>query len=64
MDHSLLRIIIRNDINLLITFNRYIRLDKIFKYEIEKYYSIKIDLKSVSIVNKFLKKTRSKFLIK
>ena len=64
MNYNLLRIIIRNDINLLITFNKYIRLNKIFKYEIEKYYSIKIDSKNISIINKSFKKTRSKFLIK
>ena len=64
MNQNLLRIIIRNDINLLIIFNKYIRLNKIFKYKVEKYYLIKIDLKNTSIVNKFFKKLYSKLLIK
>ena len=64
MNYNLLYIIIRNNINLLITFNRYIRLNKIFEYKVERYYSIKIDLKNISIINKFFKKTRSKFSIK
>ena len=64
MDHNLLRIIIRNDINLLIIFNRYIRLNNIFKYKVERYYLIKIDSKNTSIINKSLKKSHSKFLIK
>ena len=64
MDHNLLRIIIRNDINLLIIFNKYIRLDKVFKYKTEKYYLIKINLKNISIINKFLKNSYSKFSIK
>ena len=64
MNYNLLRIIIRNDINLLIIFNKYIRLNKIFKYEVKGYYSIEINLKNILIINKFFKKTRSKFLIK
>ena len=64
MDHNLLRIIIRNDINLSIILNKYIRLNKIFKYKVEGYYLIEIDLKNISIINKSLKKCYSKFLIK
>ena len=64
MNYNLLRIIVRNDANLLIIFNKYIRLNKMFKYEVEKYYSIEIDLKNASIINKFFKKTHSKSLIK
>ena len=64
VNYNLLRIIIRNDINLSITFNKYIRLSKIFKYKIEEYYLIEINLKNISIIDKFFKKSYSKFLIK
>ena len=64
MNYNLSRIIIRNDINLLIIFNKYIRLNKIFKCKIKKYYLIKIDLKNASIINKFFKKLCSKLSIK
>ena len=54
----------RNDIDLLIILNKYIRLNKMFKYKAEGYYSIEINLKNISIINKPFKKIRSKFLIK
>ena len=44
----------RNNINLLITFIKYIRFNKMQKYKIIKYFQI--DLKNVSLIKKLIKK--------
>ena len=38
VDYNLSRIVIRNNIDLLVTLNRYARLDKILEYEVERYF--------------------------
>ena len=40
INYNLSRVLIYNNINLSIILNKYIRLDKILKYETEEYYSI------------------------
>lgn len=40
VNYNLSRIMIRNDIDLLIIFIKHARFDKMFKYETKKYYSI------------------------
>ena len=54
VDYILSRIIIRNNIDLLVMLARYTRLDKILEYKIEEYFQI--DLKNISIVDKSSKK--------
>ena len=64
VDHSLSRIVIRNDTDLPITLTRYVRFDKVFEYEAEGCYSVQIDMKYAPMIEKSFKKTRSRFLIK
>ena len=62
IDYSLSRIVIRNETNLSITLDRYIRLNKVLKYKAEDCFQI--DSNNVSLIEKSSKKFRFKFLIK
>ena len=64
VDYNLSRIIVRNNINLLIIFIRYIKFNKMLKYKTKKCYSIQIDLKHATLADKFFKKIKLRFLIK
>lgn len=62
VNYNLSRIVIRNNIDLLITFIKYVRFNKMLKYEAEKCFQI--DLKNAFMIEKLIKKIKSKFLIK
>ena len=51
INYNLSRIVIRNNINLLIIFIKYAHLNKMFKYKIEEYFSIRINSKYIIIIN-------------
>ena len=62
VDYNFSRIVIRNNIDLLIIFDKYIKFDKMLKYKITKYFQI--DIKKIFLINKFLKNIKSKIFIK
>ena len=62
VDYNLLRIVIRNDIDLSIILIKYIKFNKMLKYKIANCFQI--DMKKTFLINKFSKKIKLKFFVK
>ena len=62
IDYNLSRIVIRNDIDFLITFTRHIRFNKVLEYKVKSCFQI--DIKNILLIKKLIKKIKLRFLIK